>query len=321
MKVTKEMLDPTLQGTYGAMTVLTWLGKRAWFRRLSDLSGRKIHQGQDIAGHDCDEKEVLSRDGSYRIRTRVYRPKGGEDKLPVMLYIHGGGYVMGYPEMWNETIQRFIETRACVVIAPDYRKAGVKPFPAGFDDCYDVLLWARDNADQLGIRSDRFIIAGHSAGGGLTAAVTLKARDTQDVDIAFQMPIYPMIDDQQPADPERCIDSLVWDTEMNAFGWACYLEELHRSGAEIPAYAAPARNQDYQDFPPTITFVGDLEPFYWETCNYVEALRQAGIDVAFEEYKGCYHGFDIMGQGGIADEAKEFTFNQYADFYDRYVTL
>ena len=320
MKVTKEMLHPSLQGAFGAMTVMTWLWKRAWFRHFYDWLGRKIQQGRDIAGLDCDEKEVLSRDGSYRIRTRIYRPKGVTDKLPVMLYIHGGGYILGYPEICEEIIQRFIETRACVVISPDYRKAGFKPFPAGFDDCYDVLLWARDNADQLGTKSDQFIIAGGSAGGGLTAAVTLKVRDTQDVDIAFQMPVYPMIDDQQPADPERHIETLVWDTELNAIGWSSYLAELHRSGAEIPAYAAPARNQDYQNFPPTITFVGDLEPFYWETCNYVEALRRAGIDVAFEEYKGCYHGFDIFGEG-IADEAKDFTYNQYADFYDRYVTL
>ena len=219
----------------------------------------------------------------------------------------------------GSAIERFIATRPCVIIAPDYRKAATKPFPAGFDDCYDTLLWAKANAEDLGIHQGRFMIAGHSAGGGLTAAVTLKVRDTQDVDVAFQMPIYPMIDDQQPHDANRYMETPVWDTELNTIGWNAYLADLHRDGAEIPAYAAPARNTDYQGFPPTITFVGDLDPFYQETLDYVQALRDAGVEVTFREYKGCYHVFDMFGQG-IAEDARAFTFDQYAEFYDRYVS-
>ena len=80
------------------------------------------------------------------------------------------------------------------MVAPDYRKALDELYPAALNDCYDTLLWMRDNAESLNIRSEKFAVGGHSAGGGLTAAVTLKVFDTQDVKIAFQMPIYPMID-------------------------------------------------------------------------------------------------------------------------------
>lgn len=276
MKVTREMLHPSLQDSYRAMSIMAWLMKRSSVRYLMDKMGRAASQGKDIDGLDCDERYIGSSYDDYQIRTRIYKPVDTNETLPAMLYIHGGGYIAGMPESSPEIYERYLAARPCVIIAPDYRKAGTRPFPAGFNDCYDVLLWARDNAEELGIHQDRFIVAGHSAGGGLTAAVTLKVRDTQDVDVAFQMPIYPMIDDQQPNDPDRYMETPVWDTGLNTIGWNAYLADLHREGAEIPAYAAPARNKDYQGFPPTITFVGDLEPFYQETLDYVRALRDAG---------------------------------------------
>ena len=138
-------------------------------------------------------------------------------KNSAMLYFLGG-YIFGCPELYPEIIQRFITTRPCVVIAPDYRKAETEP-SGGFNDCYDTLLWAKANALDLVINPDRFVIAGHSAGGGLTAAVTLKCRDTNEIDIAFQMPIYPMIDHLQPSDGDRHMETLVWDTELNRIGW------------------------------------------------------------------------------------------------------
>jgi len=238
-----------------------------------------------------------------------------------MLYTHGGGYVAGSPDVFDGLLAKFIERRPCVIVAPAYRNALVKPYPAALDDCYGTLLWMRDNAGELGIDARRFMIAGHSAGGGLTAAVTLKARDTKDVKIAFQMPLYPMIDDRQPTDPARYIDTPGWDTKANAFGWRSYLKDLHQRNAEIPAYAAPARNTDYSGFPPTITFVGEYEPFYWETVEYVDRLKAAGIDVAFKVYERCIHGPEMnaspdspLGRDGIA-----FTYDNYAEFYDKYV--
>ena len=290
----------------GVIRIIDWLRRR--------------EAGSDVAGLDCSTVNIPSSLDNYSIRTRIYRPPNVAEPLPCLIYFHGGGYIMGVPEGSAELIKLFIQTRPCVVVTPDYRKAHQKPFPGGFQDCYDAMIWARDNADALGC-SDKIMIGGHSAGGGLTAAVALKTRDTGDVDIAFQMPFYPMIDDTQPTDPQRDIDPPVWDTALNAIGWGAYLRDVRRSGETPSAYAAPARAESLVGLPPTITYVGDKDPFYWETEAYVEGLRAAGIDVTHTVYEGCYHAFEYIGDGGaIGAEARAFTCENFGLFYDRYVT-
>lgn len=322
MQVTRSMLHPDLQPYYSRVRFFVLLIKQKWITSLFNWLIKRFQAGKDIAGLHCDEIWIPSSDGAWKIRTRVYKPLQHDGPLPVMVYIHGGGYVLGNPEMSANAIKEFIDTRPCVVLAPDYRKAYTEPYPAGFNDCYDTLLWAVANADSLNVSADKLMVAGHSAGGGLTAAVTLKARDTGDVNIAFQMPIYPMIDDQQPDDPARQIEVPIWNTDTNRIGWNAYLQTLRSKGEDIPPYAAPARNQDYAGFPPTITFVGTLEPFYWETKNYVDALRKAGVDVSYQEFENCFHGFDsITAEAEISKTALAFTYNSYADFYDRYVQV
>lgn len=323
MKVTKEMLHDDLKPYFFKHSLMATLIKQNWFRNFSNWMMAKALHGKVIEDLDCEERHIPSCDPAWKIRVRIYRPKGTDTtRLPAMLYFHPGGHLIGAPEMSGDIIHQFINHRPCVVIAPDYRKSHIRPFPAGFDDCYDTLLWARDNADELGISSQSFIVAGQSAGGGLAAAVTLKARDTQDVPIAFQMPFYPMIDDLQPADAARQIESPVWDSELNLIGWNAYLADVHSNSADITTYAAPARNSDFRNLPPTITFVGTLEPFHQETTEFVKALEAAGTEVKFKEFDGCYHGFDSLApQAGISKEASKFTLDGYADFYDRHLIM
>jgi acetyl esterase/lipase len=319
MKVTKNMVHVDLKAHYSKCSVLPLFLNKKWSVKLINAISEK-GKGKNIDDLDCSEIYIPSKDNQSKIRVRVYRPLDHNEKLPCMLYLHGGGYIMSIPEEAGDVIKNFIETRPCVVIAPDYRRAFTQPYPAAFNDCYDTLLWAKANAEQLGILDDKFIVAGHSAGGGLTAAVTLKARDTKDVNIAFQMPFYPMIDDSQPCDPQRYIKTPIWDTTMNKLGWDSYLADFHKNGDEIPAYAAPARNSDYTDFPPTITFVGNMEPFYWETVAYVDSLRKANINVLFKEYKGCFHAFDmVLKEPKVSKDAREFTYNSFAAYYDKYI--
>jgi len=220
-----------------------------------------------------------------------------------------------------DIIKQFIEKRPCIVISPDYRRALDAPYPAAFNDCYDSFLWAKENAEELGIYDDNFMVAGHSGGGGLTAAVTLKARDTKDFTIAFQMPFYPMIDDRQNTKSAIEMTSVpVWNAKSNKKGWDSYLKDIRARNQEIPAYAAAARNTDYTDFPPTISFVGDLEPFRDETIAYVEVLKKANVDVKFKVYKGAYHGFDAyVPEAQISKDAVKFTYDSFGEFYDKYI--
>ena len=320
MKITREMLHSDLQPLYRLLMIVPSILRFKFFVKLLNFLDAFFRRELKVDGLEIEERFIPIDDGAQKLRLLIFRPENTSDSFPAILYFHGGGYIMGSPEQALEIIKGFIETRQCIVIAPDYRKSFTKPFPAGFNDCYGTLLWAKENAETLNIIPEKFILAGHSAGGGLTAAVTLKARDTRDVDIAFQMPIYPMIDDQQPADTSREMAAPVWNTRMNRLGWGAYLAGLRASGAEIPAYAAPARNQDYRNFPPTITFVGTVEPFYWETAAYVQSLYDAGIDVAYEEYQGCYHGFDFIGgEASISKQARAFTYDNFGAYYDRYV--
>ncbi|MEL6849335.1 MAG: alpha/beta hydrolase fold domain-containing protein, partial [Bacteroidota bacterium] len=160
---------------------------------------------------------------------------------------------------------------------------------------------------------------GRHAASGTMAAVTLKARDTQDLKIAFQMPIYPMIDDSQSNPSAQNVGTPLWDAKTNAMGWGAYLKGLHEQGIEIPAYAAPIRNTDYRNFPPTLTFVGSMDPFRDETLAYVDALKKAQIPLAFELFEGGYHGFEVVkAKSSIGQAAWKFFLDNYARFYDAY---
>lgn len=319
MRVTRKKLDKELQPYFGRANAIKTLFRYKWLTRIFNATLTRFLNGKNIKGLQCDETRIPSSDGKYQIRTRLYRPLEATGNLPAVVYFHGGGYLSGSPEQFHSMIEGFIQARPCVVIAPDYRKSYLQPYPAGFNDCYDTLLWAKKHSGEAGTSADSIIVAGHSAGGGLAAAVTLKARDTGDVSIAFQMPIYPMIDDQQPSDASRSIVAPVWDSGTNRVGWKAYLSNLRNTQAEIPAYAAPARNIDYSNFPPTITLVGSFDPFYQETCQYVEALKNDGVEVAFKTYEGGFHSFEIIApKTKMGKAALDFTFGKYAEFYDRY---
>lgn len=147
---------------------------------------------------------------------------------------------------------------------PGYRMAFETPYPAALDDCYDALLYLKNHADELGIRTDQIMVGGESAGGGLCVAVCMKARDTGDVKIAFQMPLYPMLDDRD-TETSRDNHGKVWNTRKNHFAWKMYLRNTDKT--KVPIYAAPARCTDFSGLPPAYTFVGDGEPFLQKPCD------------------------------------------------------
>lgn len=319
MKVTVDMVDESLKRYFWPMKVLASVLSQQWGVKLMNKAsaGRK---GVNIDTLHCEERYIPSRNGGPDIRVRIYKPQEATAELPGFLYLHGGGYLIGTPENYPGIIKKFVNAGPCVLIAPDYRKALDAPYPAALNDCYDTLLWLKENAKSLGAIPDKFIVGGHSAGGGLTAAVALKARDTKDVHIAFQMPVYPMIDDRQNTESAANTDSPVWNSKTNKLGWRLYLKDLKEKGLEIPAYGAPARAKDYANLPPTVTFVGDLEPFRDETMEYVENLQKAAVPVEFKLFKGCYHGFDeVAPDSDVAQKAWRFLLTAYSDYIDKYV--
>ncbi|MFT4046400.1 MAG: alpha/beta hydrolase [Solimonas sp.] len=310
MKIDRAKIDRELRWPGRIMSLLFQPRSVAGFRRMARL-GARLQKGRHPRDLDVREVDVPRRDGGT-LRLVVYRPPGAGDKLPGLLWLHGGGYLLGLPEQDIGTYRRLIAASPCVIVAPDYRLAPDAPYPAALDDGYDALLWLQAHAREFGVRDDQLAVAGMSAGGGLCAALTPYARDRGEVNVAFQLPLYPMIDDRNATESARDNDAPVWNARLNRLAWDAYLGSL-RGRDDVPPYAAAARATDWRGLPPTCTFVGDLEPFRDETRAYVANLRAAGVPVAFECYDGAWHGFDVIApKAAVSRRATGFWIDWYA---------
>lgn len=222
----------------------------------------------------------------------VLSPPTPPENAAGVLWLHGGGYIVGMKEMVHMSrAVDLVKHFGAVVLAPGYRLALRAPYPAALEDCYAALLWLKQNAAALGVRGDQLAVGGESAGGGLCAAVCIRARDEGTVNVAFQMPLYPMLDDRD-TDSSRDNHGRVWNTRRNHLAWRLYLRGTDRTG--LSPYAAPARLEDFSGLPPACSFVGDGEPFYAETVRYFERLRSAGVPAELDVYHTDVHAFDMM---------------------------
>ncbi|MBQ3211584.1 MAG: alpha/beta hydrolase [Oscillospiraceae bacterium] len=242
--------------------------------------------------YTVEKRFIESTQGKMKIL--ILRPTvaASSDKTPGILWIHGGGYVTGMAEMiYMSRAKALVKKYGAVVITPEYRLAGKSPFPAALEDCYAALLYLKKHSGELGFSDEKIMVGGESAGGGLTAALCMYAKDRGEVNIAFQMPLYPMLDDR---DTESSKDNhgISWNTRRNHAAWKMYLGKL--AGGDPPAYAVPARRQDYSGLPPAYTFVGDSEAFYCETLSYVQALEDAGVSAKVDVYHTGFHAFDML---------------------------
>jgi len=218
--------------------------------------------------------------------------KKPKEKTPGILWIHGGGFVTGMAKMiYMSHAIRLVKKHGAVVVTPEYRLSKEAPYPAALNDCYAALKYLKENADELGINSSQIMVGGESAGGGLTIATCMYARDKGEIRIAYQMPLYPMIDDRD-TDSSRDNHAHVWNTKRNHKGWKAYLGEIWKK--DVLPYAAPARQTDYSDLPPAYTFVGDIEPFYCETLTYIDNLQKAGVDAKVDVYPNWFHAYDML---------------------------
>lgn len=227
-----------------------------------------------------------------RIPALVLSPEELSAPAAGVLWIHGGGYISGMKEMvYISRAVELVKSFGAVVVSPGYRLAPFSPYPAAIDDCYAALLHMKEHAAELWVREDQLMVGGESAGGGLCAAVCIKTRDTREVNVAFQMPLYPMLDDRD-TETSRDNHGRVWNTWKNHFGWRCYLRGTDRE--TLPPYAAPARVESMEGLPPAYTFVSTGEPFYAETLEYIRRLKDCGIPASADVYETDMHAFDMM---------------------------
>ena len=240
------------------------------------------------------DRQTLYMDTSWgSMKLVLLRPREPGRLLPGLLWLHGGGSFEGMAEMvyfsrGHDAAAKF----GAVVVSPEYRLSTKAPYPAAIEDCYSALLWLKNNAASLGVDPSRIMVGGESAGGGLTAALCMLAHDRGEVSVSYQFPLYPMLDCFD-TDSSRDNRDMFWNTKRNHEGWARYLGPLW--GAEdIPAYASPSRREDFSGLPPCYTFVGDGEPFYCETVEYVNALKRCGVPAEVDVFHVDIHAFDAF---------------------------
>jgi acetyl esterase/lipase len=231
-------------------------------------------------------------DTATGVRVRVHRPRGATGDLPCVYWMHGGGLVLGDHEGDDARFDRWCQLLDCVGVSVDYRLAPETPYPGPLDDCYAGLAWVHAHAAELGVDTARTGIGGASAGGGLAAGLALLARDRGEIPVAFQLLIYPMIDDRQITTSSNWLDP-IWPPSANAYGWTAYLGAA-KGGHHVPVYAAAARATDLAGLPPALISVGAIDGFSDEDIDYAVRLRHAGVPVELHVYPGAPHGYDSL---------------------------
>lgn len=244
-------------------------------RTLSGLTGR-------LRRSDTSGIEVVALGSGAGVR--LFRPVGVAEPTPALLWIHGGGYVIGTARQDDGLCRRFCKRLSITVASVEYRLAPEHPYPVPLEDCYSALTWL---AGLPGVDGGRLAIGGASAGGGLAAALALLARDRGEITPAFQLLTYPMLDDRSSA-AAASSNYRLWSTRSNRFGWAAYL------GGADPRVAVPGRRDDLAGLPPAWIGVGTHDLFHDEDLAYAERLREAGVPCHVETVPGAFHGFDLV---------------------------
>jgi acetyl esterase/lipase len=270
---TIELVDPELREALAQWPQVPLTAETLSQRRADLVAGPNAIPKPDLPDIVTSEIYVESAFGAQPIRVLTYRPVRSDSPLPVILHIHGGGFVMGAPEMKDVENRLFASELKCAIYSVDHRLAPEAPHPGPVEDIYSVFLWLHANASQLGLDPARIGIKGESGGGGFAAGAALYARDRQGPKFAFQHLIYPMIDDRSAVrkDLHPCVGEFVWTQENN------YIS------------------------------VGGLDLFLEENLTYADRLSRAGVPVEFHLYPRAPHGFYRAPNARVTKQAERDT--------------
>lgn len=252
---------------------------------IADTLRRRGIERRDevVPGHRGDPVEVS-----------VLRPRDAAGPRPGVLFIHSGGLMFGDRFSGADLVIDWIDRLGAVLVTVEYRLAPEfgDPFPR--EDVYGAYDWMVREADRLGIRRDRLLIAGASSGGGLAAGLALAARDRGHRAARGQVLDYPMLDDRGLTGSTAQFDGVgVWDRVSNETGWSALLGDA-RGGPDVSPYAAPARATDLSGLPPAFVDVGAAEIFRDEAIDYANGIWRAGGDAELHVWSGGFHAFDIF---------------------------
>ncbi len=241
----------------------------------------------------CTDDVVVAPDG-HEVAVSVLRPKDAPGERPGVVYAHSGGLMFGDRFSGIDLVLDWVSDFGAVLVTVEYRLAPEHRHPYPFDDMYAALEAAASRARDWGLRRDRLVVAGASAGGGLAAGLALAARDRNGPALRGQILDYPMLDDRGTTASTHQFDGIgVWDRVSNETGWTALLGDARGTEA-VSEYAAPARARDLSGLPPAFIDVGAAEIFRDEAIAYADGIWRAGGDAELHVWSGAFHACDIF---------------------------
>jgi len=286
-----DRIDPEIVGalaTYPAERYIAIGEDPPLAREMTEAINREMRANLPPTALTIQERTIPGPD--CEIPLAIYlppAPRGG------LLWLHGGGYIVGVERDDARCIE-FAEVVGCAVVSVGYRLAPESTYKESVADSFAALNWMVDNASALGIDASRIAIGGGSAGGGLSAGLAHYNRDNKGPDLAFQLLIYPMIDDSHDTPSgHEVTHPTIWNRDVSFKAWKMYLGDEY--GTEnVSPYAAAARATDLSGLPPALVTVGTEDLFRDENINYAQRLMAAGVPADLQVYAGVYHGAEML---------------------------
>jgi acetyl esterase len=250
--------------------------------------------------------EVLAEDKMMEsgFSLRIYRPAmtNATDTLPVVMYFHGGGWVLGDIQTHDALCRRLCHSAKCAVVSVGYRLAPEHPFPIPLDDCYEATQYIQSHAKELGMDSSRLVVAGDSAGGALAAAVALRSRDSSGPRIHAQLLIYPALD---PACNSSSYRDFGEDFGLSKASMQWFWKQYLGDARDVTCYAAPSTASSLAGLPRTVLVTAQYDVLRAEAEEYAAKLEAQGVAVDHQHYDGMVHGF--VHFAGAFDKGQQAT--------------
>ena len=276
-------------------------------RQGFDTMIAQLNAELDHTGINVENRNIAGSDGAPDIALRIYSPIGLDSPVPGLLHLHGGGFVIGNLDTEQGLCLQLCRALGIVVVSVDYRLAPETAFPGGLEDCYAALQWTSDHSADLKIDPERLGIFGQSAGGGLSAATALLARDRNGPGLCFQYLGIPEVDDRlETPSMQQFVDTPLWDRSKAIMSWDYYLgSNYRRGGDDVPYLAAPSRAEDLSGLPPAHVTTMEFDPLRDEGVLYALKLLQAGVSTELHSYPGTFHGSSLIPTAAVSQRESE----------------